>query len=78
MEQLGEAYGNSEASATLIGIGLQKCDQGADQVRVLRQGQMLCCHLLSERIQQEGSPPVQGTATDCAEQMTGQPTRRLR
>ena len=35
VEQLGEAYGNSKPSATMIGIGLQKCDQGADQVRAV-------------------------------------------
>ncbi len=33
VEQLGEAYGSLKPSATMIGIGLQKCDQGADQVR---------------------------------------------
>jgi anaerobic selenocysteine-containing dehydrogenase len=33
LEALGEAYGEVNPSATLIGIGLQKCDRGADQVR---------------------------------------------
>ncbi len=33
VEQLGEAYGSLKPNATMIGIGLQKCDQGADQVR---------------------------------------------
>jgi anaerobic selenocysteine-containing dehydrogenase len=35
IEQLGEAYGSLKPSATMIGIGLQKCDQGADQVRAV-------------------------------------------
>jgi anaerobic selenocysteine-containing dehydrogenase len=35
IEQLGEAYGSLTPSATMIGIGLQKCDQGADQVRAV-------------------------------------------
>ena len=35
VERLGEACGNVKPSATLIGIGLQKCDQGADQVRAV-------------------------------------------
>ena len=35
VERLGEAYGNLKPSATMIGIGLQKCDQGADQVRAV-------------------------------------------
>lgn len=35
IQELGEAYGNLEPSATMIGIGLQKCDQGADQVRAV-------------------------------------------
>jgi anaerobic selenocysteine-containing dehydrogenase len=33
IEELGEAYGTNRPSATMIGIGLQKCHQGADQVR---------------------------------------------
>ena len=32
VERLGEAYGKLRPSATMIGIGLQKNDQGADQV----------------------------------------------
>ncbi len=32
---LADLYGQSHESATLIGIGLQKCDQGADQVRAV-------------------------------------------
>ena len=35
IQELAEAYGNLEPSATMIGIGLQKCDQGADQVRAV-------------------------------------------
>jgi len=35
IEQLGNAYGSLKPSATMIGIGLQKCDQGADQVRAV-------------------------------------------
>jgi anaerobic selenocysteine-containing dehydrogenase len=35
VEQLGEAYGGSKPSVTMIGIGLQKCDRGADQVRAV-------------------------------------------
>lgn len=35
VEQLGEAYGKLKPSATMIGIGLQKSDQGADQVRAV-------------------------------------------
>ena len=35
VERLGEAYANRKPSATMIGIGLQKCDRGADQVRVV-------------------------------------------
>jgi anaerobic selenocysteine-containing dehydrogenase len=35
VEQLGKAYGNLKSNTTMIGIGLQKCDQGADQVRVV-------------------------------------------
>jgi anaerobic selenocysteine-containing dehydrogenase len=35
IEQLGEAYGSLKSSTTMIGIGLQKCDQGADQVRAV-------------------------------------------
>jgi anaerobic selenocysteine-containing dehydrogenase len=35
IEQLGKAYGNLKLSATMIGIGLQKCDQGADQARAV-------------------------------------------
>jgi anaerobic selenocysteine-containing dehydrogenase len=35
LEELGEAYGSMKPSATMIGIGLQKCDQGADQVRAV-------------------------------------------
>lgn len=33
IELLGKAYAHHRPSATLIGIGLQKCDRGADQVR---------------------------------------------
>jgi len=32
---LADAYGKAEAPATLIGIGLQKCVKGADQVRAV-------------------------------------------
>ncbi len=35
IEKLGEAYGRLKPSATMIGIGLQKCDRGADQVRAV-------------------------------------------
>jgi len=35
VERLGEAYANLRPSATMIGIGLQKCDRGADQVRAV-------------------------------------------
>ena len=35
IEQLGDAYGSLKPSTTMIGIGLQKCDQGADQVRAV-------------------------------------------
>jgi len=35
IEQLGKAYGSLKPSTTMIGIGLQKCDQGADQVRAV-------------------------------------------
>lgn len=35
IESLAECYGRSRASATLIGIGLQKCEEGADQVRAV-------------------------------------------
>jgi anaerobic selenocysteine-containing dehydrogenase len=35
VEELGEAYGSKKPSATMIGIGLQKCDRGADQVRAV-------------------------------------------
>lgn len=35
VERLGEAYGGLKPSATMIGIGLQKNDQGADQVRAV-------------------------------------------
>ena len=35
VEQLGDAYASLKPSATMIGIGLQKCDQGADQVRAI-------------------------------------------
>jgi len=35
VERLAEAYGNAKSSVTMIGIGLQKCDQGADQVRAV-------------------------------------------
>jgi anaerobic selenocysteine-containing dehydrogenase len=35
VEELGEAYGGRRPSATMIGIGLQKCDRGADQVRAV-------------------------------------------
>ena len=33
VEQLADAYGLLKPSATMIGIGLQKCGRGADQVR---------------------------------------------
>jgi len=35
IEEIGEAYGHLKPSSTMIGIGLQKCDQGADQVRAV-------------------------------------------
>jgi len=35
IEQLGDSYGSLKPSTTMIGIGLQKCDQGADQVRAI-------------------------------------------
>jgi anaerobic selenocysteine-containing dehydrogenase len=35
IEQLGEAYGHFKPSATMIGIGLQKNDHGAEQVRAV-------------------------------------------
>ena len=35
IEQFSAAYQRSKPSATLIGIGLQKCAQGADQVRAV-------------------------------------------
>ena len=35
VEQLGNAYGTLKPGTTMIGIGLQKCDQGADQVRAV-------------------------------------------
>jgi len=35
VEELGDAYGTLKPSATMIGIGLQKCDHGADQVRAV-------------------------------------------
>ena len=35
VEELGDAYGRAWLSATMIGIGLQKCDHGADQVRAV-------------------------------------------
>lgn len=35
IEQLGEAYGQLKPGATMIGIGLQKNDHGADQVRAV-------------------------------------------
>ena len=35
LAEIGEAYRNLIPSATMIGIGLQKCDQGADQVRAV-------------------------------------------
>ena len=35
IEQLGDVYGSLKPSATMIGIGLQKCEQGADQVRAV-------------------------------------------
>jgi anaerobic selenocysteine-containing dehydrogenase len=35
IKQLAEAYASLTPSATMIGIGLQKCDQGADQVRAV-------------------------------------------
>ncbi len=33
LKQLGEAYAHLKPSLTMIGAGLQKCDNGADQVR---------------------------------------------
>ncbi len=42
VERLGEAYGRLKPSATMIGIGLQKCDQGADQVRAVSFIPALC------------------------------------
>ncbi len=35
IEDLAEAYDKRRPSATMIGIGLQKCDEGADQVRAV-------------------------------------------
>lgn len=35
IEELADLYGRIKKSATMIGIGLQKCDQGADQVRTV-------------------------------------------
>ena len=35
IEELGDMYGIAKPSATMIGIGLQKCDRGADQVRAV-------------------------------------------
>ena len=35
VEELSQAYGSAKSSATMIGIGLQKCDRGADQVRAV-------------------------------------------
>lgn len=35
LRQLAGAYAQHRPSATMIGIGLQKCDQGADQVRAV-------------------------------------------
>lgn len=35
IETLAQAYSGRRPSATMIGIGLQKCDQGADQVRAV-------------------------------------------
>ena len=35
LKQLGEAYADLKPSLTMIGIGLQKCDHGADQVRAV-------------------------------------------
>ncbi len=35
VERLGEAYHHLRPGATMIGIGLQKCTQGADQVRAV-------------------------------------------
>jgi anaerobic selenocysteine-containing dehydrogenase len=35
VEELAEDFGHRKPSATMIGIGLQKCDQGADQARVV-------------------------------------------
>ena len=35
IEDLAEAYDRERPSATMIGIGLQKCDEGADQVRAV-------------------------------------------
>ena len=35
VEQLGDAYGSLKPGTTMIGIGLQKCNQGADQVRAI-------------------------------------------
>jgi len=35
VEKLGETYANLRQNTTMIGIGLQKCDRGADQVRAV-------------------------------------------
>jgi anaerobic selenocysteine-containing dehydrogenase len=35
VERLGNAYGSLKPSTAMIGIGLQKCDHGADQVRAI-------------------------------------------
>lgn len=35
IEQLGDAYGSLKPSVTMLGIGLQKQDRGADQVRAV-------------------------------------------
>jgi anaerobic selenocysteine-containing dehydrogenase len=35
VEQLGDAYGSRKPGATMIGIGMQKNDHGADQVRAV-------------------------------------------
>ncbi len=35
LAELGKVYGSTGRSATMIGIGLQKCDRGADQVRAV-------------------------------------------
>ncbi len=45
IETLVQAYSGRRPSATMIGIGLQKCDQGADQVRAVAFiPSLLCSH----------------------------------